>query len=118
VDGGTTSTSLNGGYVAKQGTSMAAPVVSGAIALLAEDYRSKVGGGDPLPSSWKAILIHSAEDLVDGTPHYNVGPDFASGYGRVDVDAALAVSQAGSFVEGEVRHDESQVYHFLVGEGL
>ena len=83
-DAGVTSTVLDGQYGVLQGTSMAAPAVSGAIALVVEDYRRIFNGVDPLPSAVRALLLHSARDLEDETPWINRGPDYASGYGRLD----------------------------------
>ena len=59
------------------GTSLAAPSVSGTIALIIEDWRA-THDGDPLPSTIKGILIHTATDL--GEP----GPDYRFGYGLID----------------------------------
>jgi subtilisin family serine protease len=70
------------------GTSMAAPVVSGISGLLIEQYRLTYGG-DPQPATVKGLLIHTAADLDDSTSYYNPGPDYASGYGRVDAQAAV-----------------------------
>lgn len=69
------------------GTSMAAPSVSGTLALLMEDWRAMYET-DPLPSTLKGILIHTATDL--GSP----GPDYASGYGSID--ARRAVERIGA----------------------
>jgi hypothetical protein len=49
------------------GTSMAAPAVSGCIGLLTEDYRASHSEENPLPSTVRGLLIHTAEDLDDGT---------------------------------------------------
>lgn len=59
------------------GTSLAAPSVSGTMALILEDWRA-THDGDPLPSTIKGILIHTATDL--GEP----GPDYCFGYGLID----------------------------------
>jgi len=69
-------------YDSINGTSMSAPAVAGAVALLLEQYRS-VKEFDPLPSTLKAILMHTAQDLGPA------GPDFRFGYGLVDVKAAV-----------------------------
>lgn len=64
------------------GTSMAAPAVTGILGLLLEAYNVTYGE-DPWPSTLKAVLLHTAEDL--GNP----GPDFAFGYGHVDAAAGI-----------------------------
>jgi len=96
------------------GTSMAAPFVSGVVALMYQKFHKLTG--DPLDkhsmrnSTTKALLIHSAIDMVDtedahfawnadltaahhdGEDHftpYGEGPDFATGWGYVDGKAAL-----------------------------
>lgn len=69
------------------GTSMAAPSVSGTLALLLEDWRA-TSGTDPLPSTLKGILIHTATDLS------SPGPDYASGYGSIDARRAVEFGRA------------------------
>lgn len=80
------------GYARDCGTSSAAPVVTGAIALMCE-----AAGPDChalLPSTFKAVLLASARDMAaPAGPRvrhgYGAGPDFASGFGRVDVAGAV-----------------------------
>jgi hypothetical protein len=64
------------------GTSLAAPSVSGVMALVLEDWRG-THGADPRPSTLKGILMHTATDL--GNP----GPDYAYGYGLVNAVRAV-----------------------------
>ncbi len=64
------------------GTSLAAPSVAGTMALILEDWRA-IHGGDPLPSTLKGLLVHTATDL--GT----TGPDYAYGYGLIDAKKAV-----------------------------
>ncbi len=74
------------------GTSLAAPSVSGTLALLLEDWRM-IHEADPLPSTLKAILIHTATDL--GSP----GPDYASGYGTIDAKRAVDLIRSDTLDE-------------------
>jgi subtilisin family serine protease len=70
-------------YGGSCGTSMAAPVVSGVVALMHEHYRNLNGGADPDTSLVKNILLHSARDLG------NNGPDYIYGWGLVNATAAI-----------------------------
>jgi subtilisin family serine protease len=64
ADGGVTSAgaSSNTSYVVFCGTSMASPTVCGISALLLEDHRVQIGGPDPLSSTLKVLLAHTAQD--------------------------------------------------------
>ena len=98
------------------GTSMAAPAVSGVIALLTEDYRA-LYGTNPLPSTIKGLLLHTAADLDDGTTWFNPGPDYASGYGRLQAQAAVDHLRTSGFLVGEVGHGETNSYVFNLPAG-
>lgn len=98
------------------GTSMAAPAVSGISALLIEQYRSTFGV-DPLPSTIKGLLIHSATDLDDGSIFYNPGPDYASGYGRVNAQAAVDIVNAQRVREDALANGESDLFTVEVPYG-
>ena len=104
-------------YLRLCGTSMAAPVVSGTIALMQQAAERPL-----LPSSYKAALVATATDLVaaetapsgwtdnpqtgDAT-RYGAGPDFASGFGLLDGRGAVAVvSEPGHLHEGVIGGDD------------
>ncbi len=70
-------------YTSRNGTSFAAPSVSGGAALLAQSYRRSSNGDFPRASTLKGLLLHSAKDL--GRP----GPDYTYGWGMLDVAEAL-----------------------------
>ena len=101
------------GYIADCGTSMAAPVVTGIVALM----RAAAGEMEILPSTYKAILVATAHDLalqpgletwpenpdIEGLrTFYGSGPDWATGFGLVDAGAAFAAVENRHWHEGEV----------------
>ena len=83
---------------------MAAPAVSGIVALMMDQYESQFGGVTSLPPSlFKAILVQTAQDHqktrdypdnefnnpdLNGKLRFHAGPDFSTGYGLVDAEAA------------------------------
>ncbi|OAB59347.1 hypothetical protein AY599_17465 [Leptolyngbya valderiana BDU 20041] len=74
------------------GTSMASPVVSGAVAVFAEKYVAS-SGSNPSPALVKAVFTAAAQDL-EGNPNADGGtmghrPDRFQGYGRIDLDAVM-----------------------------
>jgi len=79
VTGSVYSTTLSNAYGGLCGTSMAAPTVSGVAAILTEQFGNSVY----FPSTSKAMLAHTAKDLG------HQGPDFAFGYGRINVVDAV-----------------------------
>ncbi|MEM6297284.1 MAG: S8 family serine peptidase [Bacteroidota bacterium] len=66
------------------GTSMSAPVVSGAGLLLQEHYSNRYSRFMKA-ATLKALMLHTAEDLG------NTGPDYQNGWGLLDAQAAVAV---------------------------
>lgn len=84
-------------YEQMQGVSMAVPLCAGAAALMVEQYRKSGYGIHPGPEVVKAILLNCADDIdVEG-------PDYRTGYGRLNVAGAVAAVASHAFVEGEVR---------------
>lgn len=79
-------------YDLKCGTSMAAPVVTGSIAVWAQKYFEETGAY-PSPALVKAVFTTSARDLVGETnaDGLTMGhrPDRFQGYGRLDLDSVM-----------------------------
>ncbi len=89
------------------GTSMSAPVVTGAMALLLEEFRRSPGYvADPLPSSLKAVLACTALDLG------RTGPDYEYGFGLVDLFAAASAVKNGEVSEGSIVHGKKNAHGF------
>ena len=124
---GAMTTADNNGYDAANGTSSAAPCVSGILALMLDAYCKHftvdcdfdVVTDKPLFSTMRAILIQTTKDLVQppndpdfpdcpdfqSNPQpafFHAGPDWASGYGLVDAAAAVETIEKKRFLEGEV----------------
>jgi hypothetical protein len=84
-------------YVAMTGTSSATAATAGAIALLTELHRNTHVGADARGVELKALLIHTALDAA--AP----GPDYATGYGLVDVEAAADLVASEGEAPAEAR---------------
>ena len=98
-------------------TSAAAAMVSGNAALFIQDFRAQNSNNNPLPSTVKAHFIHTARDLNDSTSWYNPGPDYASGYGVLDIKAAIDQLRSKGWTEGCVEHGEVDNYSFVIPTG-
>lgn len=86
----TTSCFTNNGYGASSGTSMSAPVVTGATVLLNERYR-QLHSANPKAALLKALLCNTAEDLG------NAGPDFTYGFGMLNIRKAVEALEANNY---------------------
>jgi subtilisin family serine protease len=110
------STISNDTYGYFTGTSMAAPAVSGSIALLLQQHHNLCGPGYTLlPSSSKALLIHGATDMVDVSAPLHPGPDYGSGYGSVN--GQKTVELLDNYIEGTVHNGDSNLYPLTIAEG-
>jgi predicted outer membrane repeat protein len=110
-DGGITSTDNNpaNDYTVMCGTSMATPAVAGGIALMLEHYRDVYStSGMFWPSTAKALLMHTADDLGP------TGPDYQWGYGQVDIQAAVDLITAQAFTQASISQGDVDVYYLVV----
>jgi subtilisin family serine protease len=130
-----------GGYEGSGGTSLAAPVATGVVALLMERLAARHGIDlvtEPLlPSTFKALLIQTAEDVVQEAPARRelpnpdtgaptpsfAGPDFATGFGRIDAERAVRLVDAhgpGSrrWTEAALAQGQAHRYRVPVRGGL
>ena len=70
-------------YGSLSGTSMAAPNVTGSVALLQQHYRQTHNDSLPRAATLRALLIHTADE-AGTTP----GPDYSYGWGLLNTAAA------------------------------
>ncbi|MCA9487315.1 MAG: S8 family serine peptidase, partial [Nanoarchaeota archaeon] len=97
-------TSANNSYAFKCGTSMAAPHVSGTIALMLEQWNKSGHDEDPLPSTIKALLLDSTTDLnrTGNGDQVIDGPDYVNGYGLLNAKGAVDRIINGTFLEANI----------------
>lgn len=89
VDSTTASTAMSG-------TSMSAPVVSGIAALLLQD--AAANGNVLTAEGVRALLLGTARDVA-GIGQATVGPDYATGWGIADAQAAATLRRQGGLAQ-------------------
>lgn len=103
--------SCSGTYMTCSGTSMATPAVSGTVALMHQDYKNYYNA-TPMPSTVKAVLIHTAKDLNE------TGPDFTTGWGLVNATQAINKLREDNtsevIVESNITNGVSVTYKIFV----
>ncbi|MGI9237835.1 MAG: S8 family serine peptidase [Woeseiaceae bacterium] len=108
ADGGIMTTAPEDGYKAVRGTSFSTPIVSSTAALLSQAYEQRCEA-EPQPQDLRALLVHSARDLVQAgnleeldTDTMLVGPDFVFGYGLLQAEEAFGLIR--HTVQHEIGH--------------
>ncbi len=97
------SNTSNSAFTMMCGTSMASPVVSGAVALFIEKYRDTHDDATPSPALVKAAFTAAAMNLQGFRDADNrvMGhrPDRFQGYGRLDLEAVLNPAETVLYFE-------------------
>lgn len=81
-----TTSNSNTSYGTSSGTSMAAPSVTGSLALLQEHYKNNNGNRVMRAATLKALVIHTADEAGIAN-----GPDYQNGWGLMNTKAAADV---------------------------
>ncbi|PWJ43944.1 S8 family peptidase [Sediminitomix flava] len=91
----------------RNGSSDAAAYVSGTAILLKEAYQKRYAGS-ALSSLIKSLLITTAIDIE------NEGPDYISGYGRLDAERAMSTLINHQFFEDSLKENEIKSFSFSI----
>lgn len=102
------STTPGNGYDLNYGTSMAAPGVTGALALMNERYRQTHAGNNPTSALMKAIACNTAEDLG------NAGPDFTFGFGMMNTRRAVEAIDSNRYFTGTIANGANATHNITV----
>lgn len=98
-------------YTVKSGTSMACPAIAGVLGQLYEAYRDLNGGQDPKGGLMKGLILNTADDLM------NVGPDFKTGWGRINARRAVEALEEERYMTDEISQDEMNMHSIDVPAG-
>lgn len=97
-------------YELKTGTSMSCPAVSGTLSEMYHGYRD-VYGTTPQSGLMKCILMNTCDDLL------NPGPDFKTGYGRINGRKAIQNIENGNFLQDSVDNAQTDMHTIAVPSG-
>ncbi len=101
---------VNNTYNTTSGTSMAAPVVTGAVALLQQRHK-QLHGSYAKSALIKNLLCNSAQD--QGTP----GPDYTYGFGMINVRKAMEMMEKNQYFKGTISNGQTQINNISVPPG-
>ena len=90
------------------GTSDAAAIVSGGVALLQQVYKDSNNNILPTAALIKAVLFNSADDVG------NRGIDHRSGFGALNIFNALRTIQQSRYIEGTIAQNETWIKNISV----
>lgn len=93
------STTSNGSYVNESGTSMAAPTITGSLALLREHWSTLFGTRPFRAASLKGLAIHTADEAGA-----TAGPDYRFGWGLMNTEKAANLLTAQELSGDALRH--------------
>ena len=95
-------------YATCSGTSMAAPQVTGAVALITQWWRRSAQGENPSAALTKALLVNSATDMgIADIPNVN------EGWGRVNLRQLFDPKVKRAYIDQSIAFDEPGDDHRL-----
>jgi hypothetical protein len=95
-------------YSSNNGTSMAAPGVSGGLALLYQRYKQSHGNVNPKSGLMKALLCNGADDKG------NAGPDFKYGFGRMNLLRSVQMLETNCYVNDSVANSVTKMHSITI----
>lgn len=98
-------------YGRMSGTSMAAPAVSGGLALLYQRYRQLHANADPVNGLMKALLCNGATDT--GNP----GPDYSYGFGQMNLLRSVKMLDNNNYIESTVNAAATNTHLITIPAG-
>jgi hypothetical protein len=90
------------------GTSYASPNYAGTFSILNQAFMHYNGGAIPNSGLIKSIIMNSADDVL------NHGPDFLTGYGKVNARRAFDIIRLGQHEEADVIQGATNTHSFVV----
>jgi hypothetical protein len=106
------STWIDNGYYTDTGTSMAAPAISGTLALLIERFKQQNNNALPDASLIKAILLNTATDIG------NWGPDYKYGYGLANALNAVKLIDGHNHLMSSISQGGTNTHSLAVPSGI
>jgi len=98
-------------YGVNNGTSMAAPAVTGGLVLLYQRYKQMNGGANPKNGLMKALICNGGSDFG------NTGPDFTNGFGRMNLDRSIKMLNSSSYFISSVNNGGNNAHNINVPAG-
>lgn len=99
-------------YAFSNGTSMAAPAVSGGLALLYERYKQLHGNVNPKNALMKALICNGATDK--GNP----GPDFSNGFGWLNLLRSVKMLENNNYFNASVNSSATNTHTITIPTGI
>jgi len=95
-------------YGLQQGTSMAAPAVTGGLALLYEKYRVQNSGTNPKSGLMKALICNGGTDVG------NTGPDYTYGFGWMNLLRSVDMLHNNRFYISSINNGDDDPHSISV----